>query len=181
MKSENAMEPHVRKTLETIDNEIKERQGYLGQLIGLRTGLMDLYGLPPSLPMGNLKSVQTPVPPGAPKKGKRKYQKRASTKGGGDATAHAGDVSAAYREFMGEAPAVSDKWVPRAGTLPDRLLGVIRTAVEPFTAQSLTVACAGAGVETNAKLVGTELWKLFNAGYVKEAGKEGLMKLYKRA
>jgi hypothetical protein len=58
----NEVPSHVAKTLTEVDAEIKERQHEIQQLLGIRTGLCELYEIPPELPIGNLKSERAPKP-----------------------------------------------------------------------------------------------------------------------
>ena len=57
--------PHITKTLTEVDAEIKVRQGEIAQLIGIRTGLCELYEVPAEMPIGNLT---------APKRGRKPRQ-----------------------------------------------------------------------------------------------------------
>lgn len=81
------VEPHIRKTLATLDAEIKVRQDELGQLLQCRNTLCELNEIPISLPLGNVTAVQTArsgkLPPTKEAKKREAYKSR---KGGGKAT-----------------------------------------------------------------------------------------------
>lgn len=75
----------------------------------------------------------------------------------------------------------ADAWTPREGSLSDKVLKAAKNLTAPFTAASVTMALTREGEETNAGVIGTELWKLAKANLVKAVGKDGLSKTYELA
>lgn len=106
----NTMSPHIRKTVEEIDGDILQLNTDIERLTTMRTGLVDLYGGDTDVP---------PAPIQAPRAKSASREKR---------PAKSTTVTAA----------------PGSGRQPTaesvKLLSIVRTAPEPFTAASLAVA-----------------------------------------
>lgn len=119
--TETQIPSHVVKTLGELDAEIKVRQTETAQLLQCRGSLMELYGIPASLPMGNVQATAEKAKRGRPAK-----------------AALGEKPSSALPPPSSPEPAERKRGLPMSGDSV-KLLAVMRMAPEPFTAAALSV------------------------------------------
>ena len=122
MKNDTQKSPHIRKTVAEMDEDIQKLNDDLGRLMRARSTLVELYGGETDVP--EPAAPQTSVLPS-----RKKPQKAAKPEG--EQTAG---------ESAGQAAPTADAGFTRAPSGDTvKLLAIIRSAPEPFSAKSLVV------------------------------------------